>query len=237
MFTTRRCSLYSPVWRHELVAKKVTQARKGLGTNSVGLATELSLVSKLLQKVIPKKKIFAHRPLKYLNQTWPVEWTIVSMWRWLTLFRRLHACIASYFSGNVHPDKKKMIEVDLRKETVYFRTVVSCSTTEPGRDSCRALHLVAIYVRNHMNTSTCTSDALNLFFNCTSTRWVQSFKAELVSSTLWTVVVKLIYSPTRFVWLPRWVLQVNTPRVVPSDERQYVRYLRWIGRNGLFVEP
>ena len=31
------------------------QARKGLGTNSVGLATELSLVSKLLQKVIPKK--------------------------------------------------------------------------------------------------------------------------------------------------------------------------------------
>ena len=35
--------------------KKVTQARKGLGTNSVGLATELSLVSRLLQKVIPKK--------------------------------------------------------------------------------------------------------------------------------------------------------------------------------------
>ena len=41
------------------MAKKVTQASKGLGTNSVGLATELSLVSKLLQKVIPKK-IFAH---------------------------------------------------------------------------------------------------------------------------------------------------------------------------------
>ena len=37
------------------MTKKVTQARKGLGTNSVGLATELSLVSKLLQKVIPKK--------------------------------------------------------------------------------------------------------------------------------------------------------------------------------------
>ena len=36
----------------------VTQASKGLGTNSVGLATELSLVSKLLQKVIPEK-IFA----------------------------------------------------------------------------------------------------------------------------------------------------------------------------------
>ena len=49
MFTTRRSSLYSNV------TKKVTQARKGLGTNSVGLATELSLVSKLLQKVIPKK--------------------------------------------------------------------------------------------------------------------------------------------------------------------------------------
>ena len=32
------------------MTKKVTQARKGLGTNSVGLATELSLVSKLLQK-------------------------------------------------------------------------------------------------------------------------------------------------------------------------------------------
>ena len=40
------------------MAKKVTQVSKGLGTNSVGLATELSLVSKLLQKVIPKK-IFA----------------------------------------------------------------------------------------------------------------------------------------------------------------------------------
>ena len=49
MFTTRRSSLYSNV------TKKVTQARKGLGTNSVGLATELSLVSKLPQKVIPKK--------------------------------------------------------------------------------------------------------------------------------------------------------------------------------------
>ena len=49
MFTTRRSSLYSNV------TKKVTQARKGLGTNSVDLATELSLVSKLLQKVIPKK--------------------------------------------------------------------------------------------------------------------------------------------------------------------------------------
>ena len=33
--------------------KKVTQARKGLGTNSVGLATKLSLVFKLLQRVIP----------------------------------------------------------------------------------------------------------------------------------------------------------------------------------------
>ena len=29
------------------MTKKVTQARKGLGTNSEGLATELSLVSKL----------------------------------------------------------------------------------------------------------------------------------------------------------------------------------------------
>ena len=58
MFTTSRCFLYTPMWRHKLVAKKVTQASKGLGTNSVGLATELSLVSKLLQKVIPKK-IFA----------------------------------------------------------------------------------------------------------------------------------------------------------------------------------
>ena len=57
MFTTRRSSLYSNV------TKKVTQARKGLGTNSVGLATELSLVSKLLQKVIPKK-ISAHRDLR-----------------------------------------------------------------------------------------------------------------------------------------------------------------------------
>ena len=37
------------------MTKKVTQARKGLGTNSVGLASELSLVSKLLRKVIPKK--------------------------------------------------------------------------------------------------------------------------------------------------------------------------------------
>ena len=37
------------------VTKKVTQARKGLGTNSVGLTTELSLVSWLLQKEIPKK--------------------------------------------------------------------------------------------------------------------------------------------------------------------------------------
>ena len=37
------------------MTKKVTQARKGLGTNLVGLATELSLVSKLLQKVIQKK--------------------------------------------------------------------------------------------------------------------------------------------------------------------------------------
>ena len=35
------------------MAKKVTQASKGLGTNSIGLATELSLVSKLLQKVTP----------------------------------------------------------------------------------------------------------------------------------------------------------------------------------------
>ena len=51
VFTTRRCFLYqAPVWRHmhELVAKEVTPARKGLGTNTVGLATELSLVSKLL---------------------------------------------------------------------------------------------------------------------------------------------------------------------------------------------
>ena len=39
------------------MTKKVTQARKGLGTNSVGLATELSLVSRLLQKVIPKKRL------------------------------------------------------------------------------------------------------------------------------------------------------------------------------------
>ena len=50
MFTTRRSSFV-----FSNVTKKVTQARKGLGTNSVGLATELSLVSKLLQKVIPKK--------------------------------------------------------------------------------------------------------------------------------------------------------------------------------------
>ena len=49
------CS-YSPKFLvFSSVTKKVTQARKGLGTNSVGLATELSLVSKLLQKVIPKK--------------------------------------------------------------------------------------------------------------------------------------------------------------------------------------
>ena len=61
MFTTRRSSLYSNV------TKKVTQARKGLGTNSVGLATELSLVSKLLQKVIPKK-ISAFR-----NALWAVK--------------------------------------------------------------------------------------------------------------------------------------------------------------------
>ena len=60
MFTTRRFFLYSPVWRRELVAEKVTQARKGLGTNSVGLASELSLVSKLLQKVI-LEKISAYR--------------------------------------------------------------------------------------------------------------------------------------------------------------------------------
>ena len=37
------------------MAKKVTQARKGLDINSVSLATEFSLVSKLLQKMIPKK--------------------------------------------------------------------------------------------------------------------------------------------------------------------------------------
>ena len=49
VFTTHLCFLYqAPVWRHELVAKEVTPARKGLGTNSVGLATELSLVSKPL---------------------------------------------------------------------------------------------------------------------------------------------------------------------------------------------
>ena len=41
------------------MTKKVTQARKGLGTNSVGLATELSLVSKLLQKESDPKKISA----------------------------------------------------------------------------------------------------------------------------------------------------------------------------------
>ena len=53
------CVYYSPKFLvFSSVTKKVTQARKGLGTNSVGLATELSLVSKLLQKVIPKK-IFA----------------------------------------------------------------------------------------------------------------------------------------------------------------------------------
>lgn len=46
---------------NEPVAKKVTQARKGLDINSVSLATEFSLVSflllilKLLQKMIPKK--------------------------------------------------------------------------------------------------------------------------------------------------------------------------------------
>ena len=46
-----------PQW-NEPVAKKVTQARKGhkLDINSVSLATEFSLVSKLLQKMIPKKK-------------------------------------------------------------------------------------------------------------------------------------------------------------------------------------
>ena len=45
-----------PQW-NEPVAKKVTQARKGhkLDINSVSLATEFSLVSKLLQKMIPKK--------------------------------------------------------------------------------------------------------------------------------------------------------------------------------------
>ena len=71
VFTTRRCFLYTPMWRHKLVAKKVTQASKGLGTNSVGLATELSLVSKLLQKVIPKK-IFALRhaiPDRFIRRT------------------------------------------------------------------------------------------------------------------------------------------------------------------------
>ena len=58
MFTTRRCILYSPVRRHELKAKKGHASKEGLGTNSIGLAIELSLVSKLLQKVIPNK-IFA----------------------------------------------------------------------------------------------------------------------------------------------------------------------------------
>ena len=74
MFTTRRSSFV-----FSNVTKKVTQARKGLGTNSVALATELSLVSKLLQKVIPKK-ISADR----LHRThltppfhgWPITTTI-----------------------------------------------------------------------------------------------------------------------------------------------------------------
>ena len=34
-----------PVWRHEFVAKKVMQAKKGLGTNSVDLAQKFFLGS------------------------------------------------------------------------------------------------------------------------------------------------------------------------------------------------
>ena len=75
------------------MTKKVTQARKGLGTNSVGLATELSLVSKLLQKVIPKKisavLYFTYIPYTHIQHK---DYTYKALKR----YKRLNAAIQKY---------------------------------------------------------------------------------------------------------------------------------------------
>ena len=65
------------------MAKKVTQARKGLGTSSVGLATELSLVSKLLRKEIPKKIFAVGRATGVERKKDPItEWSAVKQLRY-----------------------------------------------------------------------------------------------------------------------------------------------------------
>ena len=120
VFTTRRCFLFSLLWRHEPVAKKVTQSRKGLVTNSVGSATELSLVCKLLQEVIPKN--FRTRPQTHrVVCLWSVTWCHVGAHLSHVLQLLLYANkVQIYSSSQFKIEKNKMYGV-YRKKKLFLR--------------------------------------------------------------------------------------------------------------------